>query len=507
MNNTNFILQYSIVLVYATSQVEDVKKSRAVLEFVDVKSKTTSDDLIHEGIFDKSTLTEQKQKVMHATLRKPKGGTTEMNGTATNDMEGGGPRGEKEVPNILKAAEKKKKKKISRKFREDNYDPVKNVGLTGALTHKTLDRKERDDINPLKATEENKVTRVGLVRAPPKCFPIWFVSSGDMYAEWLSLPDGDKLQSYLDSLMEKKKYRGYLETVENLLDTNWISAFYRTVGDPNAKKSSDRLDCGQKKKKERVQTPPRRRRMDLTEIVVEDDPPLSIEELKVLYRQLVLVSNAFSINCIERKDFNEAMLIIRMAERWSGREEVFEAEIRCELKAFINRTLAYYFYRTKKAGAALNHTNLSIAAFLKIGTEADNATSLLHLACCHFQVGKFKAAHETLYKVLGMVEDGRIAFSETEPKELCLVAIAYHNLAVVQLKMQVPDVAAKSSQNARKIARLCLSYSNRWINTFHWTHQLCLADVKYELENNFKLSEDQIAAMTELMKILYEPNP
>ena len=106
-----------------------------------------------------------------------------------------------------------------------------------------------------------------------------------------------------------------------------------------------------------------------------------------------------------------------------------------------------------------------------------------------------------------MVDEGRIAFSETDPKELCLVAIAYHNLAVIQLKLQVPDVAAKSSQNARKIARLCLSYSNRWIDTFHWTHQLCLADVKFELENNFKLTEEQVAAMTELTKILYDPMP
>lgn len=114
---------------------------------------------------------------------------------------------------------------------------------------------------------------------------------------------------------------------------------------------------------------------------------------------------------------------------------------------------------------------------------------------------------QTLYKFLGMAEEGRIAFSESEPKELCLVAVAYHNLAVVQLKLQVPDVAAKSSQNARKIARLCLSYSNRWINTFHWTHQLCLADVKYELENNFKLTADQVKAMNELTKILYEPFP
>jgi hypothetical protein len=375
--------------------VENVKKSRAVLEFVDLKSQTNSDDLVQEGLFDRSQLNDQKQRVMEATLRKPRDSVPpSATGADTHD------RGT-EVPNILQAAmEKKSKTKSSKKkakFREDEVDPVATVGQDGAMVTRTLHKKERDDINPLKATEENKITRVGLVRAPPKCFPIWFVSSGDMYAEWLSLPEGDKLQSFLDSLMEKRKYRGYLETVEGLLENNWINAYYRQAGDPVSKKPSHAvLDTGQKKKKERTRTPPRRRRMDLTEIVLDEDPPLSTEELKVLFRQLVLVANAFAINCVEKKDFDEAMLIIRMAERWTAREEVFGSEVRCELKAFINRTLAYYFYRTKKAGAALNHTKLAMAAFLKIGTETDNATSLLHLACCHFQTGKFKAAHKVI---------------------------------------------------------------------------------------------------------------
>lgn len=373
--------------MYASSQVEDVKKSRAVLEFVDLKSKTNSNDLVQEGLFDRSVLNEQKTKVMDATLRKPK--TTKAE-TANIDASGGG--------GAEGGEEKKKSKKRSKKrlaFRQDESDPVATVGQEGLRRlNKTLNRKERDDINPLQLTAENKITRVGLVRAPPKCFPIWFVSSGDMYAEWLSLPEGHQLQSFLDSLMEKKKYRTYLETVEGLLETHWISAYYRQSGDPVSKKNPYTLDCGQKKKTGRPVTPPRRKRMDLTEIVHEEDPPLTTEELKVLYRQLLLVANAFAINCIEKKDFDSSMLIIRMAERWVRREELFEAEIRCELKAFINQTLSYYFYRTKKAGAALNHTKLALAAFTKMGADTDCATSLLHLSCCHYQVGKFKAAHE-----------------------------------------------------------------------------------------------------------------
>ena len=106
-----------------------------------------------------------------------------------------------------------------------------------------------------------------------------------------------------------------------------------------------------------------------------------------------------------------------------------------------------------------------------------------------------------------MVEDGQLAFEETEPKQLCMIAIAYHNLAVVQLKLRSPDAACKSSQNARKIARLCLSHSNRWLNTFHWTHQLALEGVKYELSTNPNLTPKQVATLNELTEMMFDPTP
>ena len=378
--------------MYATSQVEEVKKSRAVLEFIDLKSKTKSDDLVEEGIFDKSHLAAEKRKVLNASSRQVK---VPVKKDATADETTASTSIDTEVPSVLKLAEKKKSTKKKKTFRVDEVDPLAKVGEVGAMTQKVLDKKERDDINTLKATEENKVTRCGLVRAPPKCFPIWFVSSGDMYAEWLALPEGDKLQSFLDGLMEKRKYLNYVETVLNLLDNDWINAYYSEAGDPVSKKKSNKLDCGQKPKKERPKTPPRRRRMmDVTELVLEEESSLSTDELRVLFRQLVLVSNAFAINCVERKDFDTAMLLIRGAEGLVRREEIFIAAIRGELKAYINQTLAYYFYRTKKSGAALNHTNLAMKTFLKVGTDADIATALLHLGCCQYQVGKFKAAHE-----------------------------------------------------------------------------------------------------------------
>ncbi len=38
-----------------------------------------------------------------------------------------------------------------------------------------------------------------------------------------------------------------------------------------------------------------------------------------------------------------------------------------------------------------------------------------------------------------------------------------------------------SSQNARRLARLCLSYSNRWLHSFEGTHKLALAELARSL--------------------------
>lgn len=105
-----------------------------------------------------------------------------------------------------------------------------------------------------------------------------------------------------------------------------------------------------------------------------------------------------------------------------------------------------------------------------------------------------------------MVEYGRLATENTTPKQLCMVAIAHHNLAVVQLKLLMPDLACKSSQNARKIARLCLSYSNRWVSIFQYTHEIAIADLKYDLAGKFAkdLTAEQIQLIKELSAALFD---
>lgn len=48
---------------------------------------------------------------------------------------------------------------------------------------------------------------------------------------------------------------------------------------------------------------------------------------------------------------------------------------------------------------------------------------------------------------------------------------------VEQLILRHSGEACMSSQNARRLARLCLSYSNRWLHSFEGTHKLALAEL------------------------------
>lgn len=129
-----------------------------------------------------------------------------------------------------------------------------------------------------------------------------------------------------------------------------------------------------------------------------------------------------------------------------------------------------------------------------------------------------------MYEFLSFIENGKLKFTEdaATSEELCIVAVGYHNLAVIQLKLEASDLACKSILNARKIARLCLSYSNRWLSRFQWTFDICVDDVKFQLATKFGgagslinkctdaeywgLSQYQYEVLTELVTSFYDPN-
>ena len=122
--------------------------------------------------------------------------------------------------------------------------------------------------------------------------------------------------------------------------------------------------------------------------------------------------------------------------------------------------------------------------------------------------------------MLHLVETGELDDRGDAPHKLCLVAVTHHNIAVEQLLLHHVEEAVVSArgrapvrsfvpstprgptrarerarpieavrrrargrrfflpaqaQNARRLARLCLSYSNRWLDKFESTHR-CAAE-------------------------------
>ena len=191
----------------------------------------------------------------------------------------------------------------------------------------------------------------------------------------------------------------------------------------------------------------------------------------------------------------------------AGRADVLPALFRAELMGYVHDALAFYYFRDRKYAAALYEVTKALKCLTKRGLHESLAIARLHEAAIQQQMGQFKLAHRGVYDVIGMVMEGELAFEESSPRQLCIVAVAYHNLAVVQLKLEISDIACKNSMNARKIARLCLSYSNRWLDTFQYTHECALEDAKFQLSQRNQhglLDERQTEVMDELTEAMFE---
>merc|ERR1712146_495194 len=96
--------------------------------------------------------------------------------------------------------------------------------------------------------------------------------------------------------------------------------------------------------------------------------------------------------------------------------------------------------------------------------------------------------------IIQMVEDGKLEnLSGSKAEKICMVAVAYHNLAVNQCNLEMYQQACVTSQNARRLARLSLSYSNRWLKQFDATHKgalIALTDSE-KMASTFTKNKDQ----------------
>jgi len=544
-----------ILSVYATSHSkEDVRDSKSIIKYVDIDRIETpegveeyvrsadgrgpyaSDEDEQEGnalesineVEDSLGLTDKSQILTGKKTRRP----SDVSGRSATSRHPTHQPGQKTAREAgLDLTHVEKSFRNHSKYRSCLVVRVGRTGRTAGAPH-------------------NPGTEIS-VRGSPRVFPIWFVSSGEVYSSWARLPGGDKLQAQLFNLYEKRHFKEYLGILEKTIDDMWrdrrlgkiegVQEFLnprhstrkRVQLDENIRLVSKDGRVMQKlkdhKRKEVVLAAKRPDHLNGLGAWADEDPDgnvwekiahddkveeakraeLTDEDLISLWGQLTLTANAFGILLIEKKSYDMALEILQRAEGWCKRSDFLPKHIRTEIMPHIYDALAFYFYKRGKNMSATTYTNLALKDHEVLGNLDNICICLLHIAAIQSQAGHYKDAHATLYQVLAMVEDGRLAFANATPKQLCLVAISYHNLAVIQMKLLVPDLACKSSQNARKIARLCLSYSNRWIHIFQWTHEAAMEDIRFQLtlKPKIPLNDQQLHVIKELTADMYQPEP
>jgi len=78
---------------------------------------------------------------------------------------------------------------------------------------------------------------------------------------------------------------------------------------------------------------------------------------------------------VDAKNFGAALTLITKASDLAGNGEVFDRKAMQELKAYVNDSFAYFYYRRGKYEAALHYAQKAMQVLLLLGCE-DRATSV-----------------------------------------------------------------------------------------------------------------------------------
>ena len=111
-----------------------------------------------------------------------------------------------------------------------------------------------------------------------------------------------------------------------------------------------------------------------------------------LWRQLAVTANVFGLKLIDEKRFSQAMQMLKNATRimdmetsdsgegGGGGQTTLSPQHRNELRAFIQDSYAYYYYRRGKSAAALQYAQKSMRIHVRLRAWE-------HVAKCHLHIG------------------------------------------------------------------------------------------------------------------------
>ena len=270
---------------------------------------------------------------------------------------------------------------------------------------------------------------------------IWFAGAGQAKAVWCALAaDGTgapvdmtdvscrhRLCSELRTLERKQRYGKYVGVVEALL----MAYLYNITGD-------------------------------------------AMPLMRRQHRQLIVVCTIFATKLTDASKFGKALKMLQKAEQLIGREDLLMPAERRELRAFVADCYAHYYHRRRKPAAGLQYLQRATRAHAALGQWHHVAKCRLHTAALLAGEGKHQAAVKVVGSVVAMVEAGQLEGLGGEQGGEDL----HGGRGVPQPRRRAARArklpAGVSSQNARRLARLSLSYSNRWMLRFDATHKAAL---------------------------------
>lgn len=305
---------------------------------------------------------------------------------------------------------------------------------------------------------------VTAVVVPKRAIPIWFAGTGAIQPEWTALPSGARVSRDLQKLEEQGMYKKYIALVEGLL--------LGASEEASSSNGTAPLEAGGS---------------------INSTKTVTLSGLAcLLWRQLVVTACAFGVRCAEQKRYAQALELLRKAELLSVRESL-DKRLSIELMAHVNDSYGFYYLKRGKAAAALDYVQKAMKVHVKRSDWAQVATCHLHIGMVLSRLNRHDEALRCLGQVLSLVQEEKLDVGE-QPQRLCMVALCYHNIAVEHLIMRHLPEACTCSQNARRIARLCLSYSNRWLHSFEGLHKLALAELALH-DPNVKYADPKQAAL------------
>jgi len=222
-----------------------------------------------------------------------------------------------------------------------------------------------------------------------------------------------------------------------------------------------------------------------------------------LWRQLIITCNCFATRLIEKRKYSKAMEMLERALGFIGSELGLLPEHNCEeLTAIVKDTYAYYYIRRSKPSASYQYLISAINIYKRRNDALNVAKCRLHQSFIQCAQNKYSNSMESLRKILTMVENGALDIESDYNQVLLLSSVAYHNIAVQQLMLGLTTDACVSSQNARRLARLCLNVSSHYLPMLESTHKQSLNQLSNVLKNSH--NEKQASLFHNLISELFD---